>query len=284
MKLHNLKPAKGATKSTKRIGRGEGSGHGGTSTRGHNGQKSRSGYSRKIGFEGGQMPLQRRVPKFGFTNINRVDYKAVNLSTLQKLADEKKLVEVNQESLMANGLVSKNDLVKVLGHGELKAKITVTVHAYSQSAKSAIEAAGGEVPDNIIEGHSIKPLLNGKNPKDWRKYVVSESNYAAKFANWEFNIKPSEARGTMIRTKEWKYIHHEAFRPELYDLKKDPEELHDLGEDPAYENIRRQMQSYMFESLRRRKTHTTYSDKKMEIRARNSLDQETKGPVGYGKW
>jgi arylsulfatase A-like enzyme len=147
-----------------------------------------------------------------------------------------------------------------------------------------IEAAGGEVPDNIIEGHSIKPLLNGKNPKDWRKYVVSESNYAAKFANWEFNIKPSEARGTMIRTKEWKYIHHEAFRPELYDLKKDPEELHDLGEDPAYENIRRQMQSYMFESLRRRKTHTTYSDKKMEIRARNSLDQETKGPVGYGKW
>ena len=144
MKLHNLKPAKGATKSTKRIGRGEGSGHGGTSTRGHNGQKSRSGYSRKIGFEGGQMPLQRRVPKFGFTNINRVEYKAVNLSTLQKLAVEKKLVEVNQESLMANGLVSKNDLVKVLGHGELKAKIKVTVHAYSESAKNAIEAAGGE--------------------------------------------------------------------------------------------------------------------------------------------
>ena len=144
MKLYNLKPAKGATKSTKRIGRGEGSGHGGTSTRGHNGQKSRSGYSRKIGFEGGQMPLQRRVPKFGFTNINRVEYKAVNLSTLQKLADEKKLVEVNQESLMANGLVSKNDLVKVLGHGELKAKIKVTVHAYSESAKNAIEAAGGE--------------------------------------------------------------------------------------------------------------------------------------------
>ncbi|MAZ37051.1 50S ribosomal protein L15 [Salibacteraceae bacterium] len=144
MKLHNLKPAKGATKSTKRIGRGEGSGHGGTATRGHKGAKSRSGYSRKIGFEGGQMPLQRRVPKFGFTNINRVEYKAVNLSTLQKLADEKKLTEVNQESLMANGLVSKNDLVKVLGHGDLKAKIKVTVHAYSKSAKEAIEAAGGE--------------------------------------------------------------------------------------------------------------------------------------------
>ncbi len=144
MELHKLRPAKGATKSTKRIGRGEGSGHGGTSTRGHKGAKSRSGYSRKIGFEGGQMPLQRRVPKFGFKNINRVEYKAVNLSTLQKLADEKKLTEVNQESLMANGLASKNDLVKVLGHGELKATLKVTVHAYSKSAKSAIEAAGGE--------------------------------------------------------------------------------------------------------------------------------------------
>ena len=144
MSLHNLQPAEGSVKKGKRIARGEGSGKGGTATRGHNGQKSRSGYSRKIGFEGGQMPLQRRVPKFGFTNINRVEYKAVNLSTLQKLADEKKLTEVNQESLMANGLVSKNDLVKVLGHGDLKAKIKVTVHAYSKSAKEAIEAAGGE--------------------------------------------------------------------------------------------------------------------------------------------
>ncbi len=144
MKLHNLKPAKGATKSTKRIGRGEGSGHGGTSTRGHKGAKSRSGYSRKIGFEGGQMPLQRRVPKFGFTNINRVEYKVVNLSTLQKLADDKKVKEINHETLMSNGLAAKKDLVKVLGHGELKAKLDVTVHAYSESAKKAIEAAGGE--------------------------------------------------------------------------------------------------------------------------------------------
>lgn len=144
MKLHNLKPAKGSVKSSKRIGRGEGSGHGGTSTRGHKGAKSRSGYSRKIGFEGGQMPLQRRVPKFGFTNINRVEYKAINVATLQKLADDKKVTEINQESLMANGLASKNDLVKVLGHGELKAKLKVTVHAYSKSAKAAIEAAGGE--------------------------------------------------------------------------------------------------------------------------------------------
>ena len=147
-----------------------------------------------------------------------------------------------------------------------------------------IEAAGGEVPDHIIEGHSLKPLLNGTNPKDWRQYVVSESNYAAKFANWEFGIKPSEARGTMIRTKDWKYIHHEAFRPELYDLKKDPDELHDLGEVPIHKNIREQMQSHMFESLRRRKTQTTYSDKQMERRARNSLDGEKRGPVNYGSW
>jgi len=147
-----------------------------------------------------------------------------------------------------------------------------------------IEAAGGEVPDNIIEGHSLRPLLNGKSIEDWRQYVVSESNYAAKFANWEFNIKPSEARGTMIRTKDWKFIYHEAFRPELFDLNKDPEELHDLGEDPAYENIRKQMQGYMFESLRRRKTHTTISDKKLELRARGSLDQKRKKPVNYGEW
>lgn len=145
MDLSNLKPAKGATKSKKRIGRGEGSGKGGTSTRGHKGQKSRSGYSRKVGFEGGQMPLQRRVPKFGFKNINRKEYKGVNISTLQELADAKKLSEISVETLVENGLVRKNSLVKILGNGELKSKLTVKANAFSKSAVAAIEAQGGSV-------------------------------------------------------------------------------------------------------------------------------------------
>jgi large subunit ribosomal protein L15 len=145
MELNNLKPAKGSVKAGKRIGRGEGSGKGGTATRGHKGQKSRSGYSRKIGFEGGQMPLQRRVPKFGFKNINRVEYKGVNLDTLQQLVDDGKIKDtVSLEVLKENGLVGKNDLVKILGRGELKAKLNITVHKFTASAKEAIEKAGGE--------------------------------------------------------------------------------------------------------------------------------------------
>jgi large subunit ribosomal protein L15 len=145
MQLNNLKPAKGSVKAGKRIGRGEGSGKGGTSTRGHNGQQSRSGYSRKIGFEGGQMPLQRRVPKFGFTNINRKEYQGVNLDTLQQLVDDKKIKDtVSLAILMENGLVGKNDLVKILGRGELKAKLNISVHKFTASAKTAIEKAGGE--------------------------------------------------------------------------------------------------------------------------------------------
>ena len=143
MGLNNLKPAAGSTKSRKRIGRGEGSGKGGTSTRGHKGQKSRSGYSKKIGFEGGQMPLQRRVPKFGFKNPFRVEYHGINLDTLQKLADEKKLKEVTPDVLVENGLAQKNDKVKILGRGELKAKLSVSAHGFSKTALSAIEAAGG---------------------------------------------------------------------------------------------------------------------------------------------
>jgi len=150
MELHNLKPAKGSIKSSKRIGRGEGSKKGGTSTRGHNGQKSRSGYSKKIGFEGGQQPLQRRVPKFGFTSPNRVEYNGVNLDTLQALVDNKKLkLNVAQQELMANGLVQKKDLVKILGRGELKAKLNIIAHAFSSSAKAAIEKVGGSA--TIIE-------------------------------------------------------------------------------------------------------------------------------------
>ncbi|CAM1369051.1 50S ribosomal subunit protein L15 [Tenacibaculum sediminilitoris] len=145
MSLHNLKPATGSTKSGKRIARGEGSGHGGTSTRGHKGAKSRSGYSRKIGFEGGQMPLQRRVPKFGFTNINRKEYVGVNLDKLQSLVDNGKITDtVNLDVLVENRLARKNDLVKILGGGELKAKLNINVHKFTASAKAAIEAAGGE--------------------------------------------------------------------------------------------------------------------------------------------
>ncbi|HIP31536.1 MAG TPA: 50S ribosomal protein L15 [Crocinitomicaceae bacterium] len=143
MKLNNLRPAKGSTKSTKRIGRGQGSGFGGTSTRGHKGAKSRSGYSRKIGFEGGQMPLQRRVPKFGFTNINRVEYKGINLDSIQSIVDNKKVTEITKEIIVANGLASKNDLIKILGRGELSAKVTIKANAFSASAKSAIEDKGG---------------------------------------------------------------------------------------------------------------------------------------------
>ncbi|MDW5287749.1 50S ribosomal protein L15 [Formosa sp. PL04] len=146
MDLSKLKPAEGSVKNQgKRIGRGQGSGKGGTATRGHKGAKSRSGYSKKLGFEGGQMPLQRRVPKFGFTNINRVEYQGVNLDVLQKMVDDKKINDtVNLDSLMTLGLTGKNDLVKILGRGELKTKLKVTAHKFTASAKAAIEAAGGE--------------------------------------------------------------------------------------------------------------------------------------------
>ena len=145
MNLHNLTPAEGSVKKGKRIARGEGSGKGGTATRGHNGQKSRSGYSRKIGFEGGQMPLQRRVPKFGFTNINRKEYQGINIETLQALVDSGKITDtVTLDILIANRLAGKNDLVKILGNGELKTKLSITVHKFTATAKAAIEAAGGE--------------------------------------------------------------------------------------------------------------------------------------------
>lgn len=143
MKLHTLKPSKGSTKREKRIGRGEGSGHGGTSTRGMNGAKSRSGYSRKFGFEGGQMPIQRRLPKFGFKNPNKVEYTAINLSSLQALSEKSGLTVIRFDTLVEYGLVSKRDLVKILGNGELKVKLDVTAHAFSKSAISKIEALEG---------------------------------------------------------------------------------------------------------------------------------------------
>jgi large subunit ribosomal protein L15 len=144
MDLSNLKPADGSVKNRKRIGRGQGSGRGGTSTRGHKGAKSRSGYSSKAGFEGGQMPLQRRVPKFGFKNINRVEYRGINLDMIQKLAEDKNITTIDKQSLMDNGIIGKNELFKILGRGEVKTKLTVSAHAFSATAKAAIEAVGGE--------------------------------------------------------------------------------------------------------------------------------------------
>lgn len=145
MELHNLTPAKGSNKKSKRIGRGPGSGYGGTSTRGHKGAKSRSGYSRKIGFEGGQMPLQRRVPKFGFKNINRVEYKAINLDALEALAAAKNLEKITVDDLRNNGLVPKNVLVKILANGSITRKLEVVADAFSKKAEEAITAAGGTV-------------------------------------------------------------------------------------------------------------------------------------------
>lgn len=145
MDLSNLKPAKGSVKQNRRLGRGQGSGRGGTSTRGHKGAKSRSGYSKKIGFEGGQMPLQRRIPKYGFKNINRKEFKAINLVTLQNLAEKKNLEKIDLEVLSEAGLVSKNDLVKILGKGTLERKLEIHAHAFSKSAVAAIEAQKGTV-------------------------------------------------------------------------------------------------------------------------------------------
>ena len=145
MELNNLKPAKGSTHHDKRVGRGAGSGHGRYSTRGMKGAKSRSGYSSKLGFEGGQMPLQRRLPKFGFKNLKRVEYKPINLSTLEELAAKKELAIINIDTLVGAGFISSNDRVKILGNGSVTKSLTVTAHAFSKSAEAAITAAGGSV-------------------------------------------------------------------------------------------------------------------------------------------
>lgn len=145
MKIHTLKPAEGSIKNNKRLGRGQGSGRGGTSTRGHKGAQSRSGYSRKFGFEGGQMPLQRRVPKFGFKNRFRVEYKGINLDTIQALSEKIKKDKIDIQVLIDNGVVRKSDLVKILGRGELTKKLNVSAHAFSVSAAEAIEKTGGSI-------------------------------------------------------------------------------------------------------------------------------------------
>lgn len=144
MNLNNIRPAAGSTHSTKRIGRGQGSGKGGTAGKGHNGQQARAGYSQKIGFEGGQMPLQRRLPKFGFTNVNRKEYRAINIDTLQNLADTKNITEITKEILVENGLAKKNEIVKIMGRGELKTGVSVSAHKFTKSAEEAISKAGGK--------------------------------------------------------------------------------------------------------------------------------------------
>lgn len=145
MNLNNLKPSAGSTFSTKRIGRGQGSGYGGTSTKGHKGQKARAGYSQKIGFEGGQMPLQRRLPKFGFKNINRKEFRAINLDTIQTLIDTKNITgDITREVLVENGLASKNELVKILGRGDLKSGVSISADKFTKSAEEAINKAGGK--------------------------------------------------------------------------------------------------------------------------------------------
>lgn len=145
MNLNNIQPASGSTHNSKRIGRGQGSGKGGTSTKGHKGQKARAGYSEKIGFEGGQMPLQRRLPKFGFKNVNRKDYRAINLDSIQNLVDTKGISgEITKEVLVANGLASKNDLIKILGRGDLKANVSISANKFTKSAEEAITKAGGK--------------------------------------------------------------------------------------------------------------------------------------------
>ena len=185
MSLHNLKPAVGSTFSKKRLGRGEGSGTAGTSGRGHKGAKSRSGYSKKIGFEGGQMPLQRRVPKFGFKNPNRTEYRVINLDIIQKLIDEKKVKEITLESLIANGLASKNDLVKVLGRGKISGSVKVKANKISLSAKNAIKKAGGsiELINSNLASEEVKISKDSivkETKKDTTKEAKKETTKEAK--------------------------------------------------------------------------------------------------------
>jgi large subunit ribosomal protein L15 len=187
MELHNLKPAERATAGSKRIGRGQGSGKGGTSTKGHKGAQSRSGYSRKNGFEGGQMPIYRLLPKRGFKNINRVEYNAINLSTLQKLADDFKLKEVTLDTLIQHGLAKKKSLIKILGNGELTAKMSVSVHAFSKTAIVAIENAGGKA---LVIGASVEEESAKKTTKTAKKEEVVETpEVPAEKANEEIDAQ-----------------------------------------------------------------------------------------------
>lgn len=192
MDLSNLKPAKGSIKKNQRLGRGQGSTKGGTAGRGHKGQKSRSGYSQKIGFEGGQQPIQTRVPKFGFKNINRIEYKGINLDTIQYLADKKKVKKVDKEVLRENGLVSKNDLVKILGRGELSAKLEITANAFSESAKKAIESAGGTAIE--LPGRRGKKVNKPKKKTAARPTAAPKAEVSSEASTKEEETKEEEVK------------------------------------------------------------------------------------------
>lgn len=190
MDLSNLKPAKGSVKKNKRLGRGEGSTRGGTATRGHKGQKSRSGYSKKVGFEGGQQPLQRRVPKFGFKNINRVEYKGINLDTIQTIAESKKLSKIDKGVLVDSGLAAKKDLIKILGRGELKTKMEITADAFSVSARAAVEKQGGKCVLNNEEAEKKAPTeVKDKKPKNQKAEPSKDKDVTAGQKNEEKETK-----------------------------------------------------------------------------------------------
>jgi len=195
MNLSNLKPAKGSVKTNQRLGRGQGSTKGGTAGRGHKGQKSRSGYSQKFGFEGGQQPIQTRVPKFGFKNINRIEYKGINLDTIQTLAESKKLKKIDKEVLREHGLVSKHDLIKILGRGELKLKLEITANAFSKTAKEAIEAAGGkadELPGRRGKKENKPKKKKGKPPKAAVKEEVVKEDVVEKKVEGKADAKAED--------------------------------------------------------------------------------------------
>jgi large subunit ribosomal protein L15 len=211
MKLSSLKPAKGAVKVNDRLGRGHGSGGGGTAKRGHKGAKSRSGYSQKLGFEGGQMPLQRRVPKFGFKNFNRVEYKAINLDTIQTLVENTGVKTVDLGVLFNHGLMGKSDLIKVLGRGEIKAAIDVRVHAFSASAKEAIEKAGGSAQVDTAFNPSADVTISKKVEVAPKTVAVTAENEV----NTLEESKPKRAKKT-VEGDDLKII--EGIGPKISDL------------------------------------------------------------------
>lgn len=243
MDLSNLKPAKGSIKSGQRLGRGQGSTKGGTAGRGHKGQKSRSGYSRKFGFEGGQQPLQTRVPKFGFKNINRIEYKGVNLDTLQILADNKKTNQIDPALLAENSLVSKNDLVKILGRGEIKSKIEVTAHDFSKTAREAIEKAGGkaiELPgkhaDRKIKNEARAAKRAKTKPVKAKKETPSTKNTKEELSG-EVNKEVKTSELSKNETKKQETKEQEVIKQEGEEKKEVPSNLTTEGNGKEKEAI-----------------------------------------------
>jgi arylsulfatase A-like enzyme len=186
----------------------------------------------------------------------------------------------HEESVRIPFIVYEPSMASDVSRGKVDDRLVESIDL----VPTLIDIAGGNIPNHILEGRSLLPLLHGENPKNWRSYVVSESEYASRIAFWDLGLEAHEARATMIRTEDWKYIFHESFRPELFDMKNDPEELCDLGEDQAYNTILQEMRDLMFESLRRRRTRTTRDNDYMKIRAKHALANNSKRPVYIGVW